>query len=139
MNLEHDVSRASTLARLDRIIDQLRNEVKLDSWSADERDWLAALLNPFGRTSAQCRRISSDRTAPSPGLLLSSVIEDLMTNGLSSVELLAIVRLYGLLQKSKPTFAQDDERRVLRLAESMRRYLIDEPVRVGLREPLEVA
>ncbi len=138
MNLEHDVARASTLARLDRIIDGLRSGGTLDDWATDERQWFAALLHPFGRPAAQCRRLSSaERTSRAAGLLLASIVEDLMANGLSSRELLAIVRLYAVLQDAHPTFKEDYAPLVLRLAESMRSYLIDEPVRPGFQDSQE--
>lgn len=140
MNLEHDISRASTLARLDQIIDELRMGGKLDGWSSDDREWFAALLHPFGSTGIQCRRLSSaERTGGTASLLLSSIV-DLAASGLSTEDLLAIVRLYAAFQSAEPTFNADDGQRVLRLAESMRRYLIDEPAQhFGFPDSRDVA
>lgn len=131
-NLEQDLARASTLARLDRIIDALRRTGRVETWSADERRWFASLLLPFGGDVARCRRLSSvERTNSAPSMLLATVVQDLIAEAASADELRAILELCVELYNPDHVFGGEDDRRVLQLADAVRRCLLDEPTRAA--------
>jgi len=127
-HLQEDLMRASSVARLERIIADLESQGALTAWDPTQRKWFLSFLLPFSQMQGSASRLSAIGRE-SAAIDTAPVLDELLGPHFSDPSSLAreidgFVHLYSQLVNETPTLTDDDARRALRLAHAVRSRLL---------------
>lgn len=130
LNLQQDLARASSVARLDRLITALGSDGPAFRWEAGESEWLLAFLTPFAQHDATtAMRLSAGaETSPLDG---ASVLEAFLVSHLDSdpaaitAEIEGFAKLYSRLYTHE-SLDQSDVARAISVASLARSLLLSD-------------
>lgn len=128
VHLQEDLMRASTVARLERIIADLEDRGALAAWDPTQRKWFLSFLLPFSQMQGSASRLSAigrDSAAIDTAPVLDELLgPQVLDPGSLAREIDGFVHLYSQLANETPTLTDDDARRALRLANAVRSRLL---------------
>lgn len=127
MRLQDDLARASTVARLEKIITNLQQQGIASDWEPKQKEWFLGLLLPFSETPASSFRLCPAESEPA-AVDHTVVLEELLARmpDLEALkgELNGLVHLYKSLAAATPALTTEDADRALRLARAVRSRLL---------------